>query len=158
MSVNLKAYRNVNLRRVNALIRFFQTVPKENIDLGTYCAPDRLNETLQEAATPECGTIGCLAGWIILKFGDPRRFNVQYGTLRRTNGDTFHYPTEADRLLGINRGQLSWSDQVGDRLYWANNSKHNYDTGRPSISDRTVILRRLAHVRKYARKAKGYTK
>lgn len=150
--MNLKPYETVKIRRVQAMIDFFTKLPAKHIDLSEFCAIDRKRETLGQARKPACGTIGCLGGWVVMKFG-PRAW-----TLKSANDDWGRFTA-----LYAGRKELGWEESAAELLGIKNLYDFDYDDPASRLfgpnctgkSDRTEILQRLRRLLKYAKKAQG---
>ena len=152
-------YKRINRRRLKSLLNLFQKLPKKNINLGLYCeregrvdvdeygnftpAKDIKLRTVQNQIEKEhtCDTIGCIAGWTVIKFGPPSWIIDQFGDILDEKGARIDIENEARALLF---GEGYYAGEV----FAPNGSQR---------SDRAEIIHRLKDVLKNGERSKYLT-
>lgn len=139
----------IRMSRIRALIRHFESVPSDQIEQGVWCRvqKDLTFEKQSLANEIRCGKAACIAGWTVLKWGDPRWTIKNYGKgaphsyLFDENGNMMEWDVVASKLLGLKPKKAKY---VTPPLFRSNDTTQ---------SDRDIILLRLKDILKNGEKS-----
>lgn len=123
----------MNIKPLRQLKRMFVSQPAR-LNMAVFARVSRAKNA------PECGTVGCIAGWLVLLNKRSPREGYKDTVRRLVHGGDLEYPGEAARILGCTHWQARQLFYAGN---WPYALYEAYASAKTSTERVRVAIKRI---------------